>query len=297
MFKARAPGSMMLLGEYGVLQGKFALVCAIERFMTVTLIPRHDQTISIRSSLGDYQVELPQLEIVKPFQFVLSVLKKFKNKLSHGCNIIIETEFSDQMGFASSAAVTVATLMTISAWLEIPYSSDELIKLARDVIRNVQGLGSGADVAACVLGGMVAYRAKPYFVEKYNDLPDITAVYSGHKTPTADVVKLVEKKFSFFPELFQQICNCIDHCARRGIQAVKEKNWPLLGHVMTVQQGLMDALGVNTPILNNIIHELRALPEVLGAKISGSGLGDCVIALGKKSDIKITLQGAYCEKI
>ena len=36
LFKASAPGSLMLLGEYAVLQGKSALVCAIDKRMMVS---------------------------------------------------------------------------------------------------------------------------------------------------------------------------------------------------------------------------------------------------------------------
>ncbi|WP_144244201.1 hypothetical protein [Nitrincola sp. A-D6] len=42
----------------------------------------------------------------------------------------------------------------------------------------------------------------------------------------------------------------------------------------------MDALGVNDATLAKMLAELRQDPAVLGAKISGSGLGDCVLTLG-----------------
>ena len=50
---------------------------------------------------------------------------------------------------------------------------------------------------------------------------------------------------------------------------------------MNVAQGLMDAIGVNNAMLATLVHGLREDPAVLGAKISGSGLGDCVVALGR----------------
>jgi len=45
----------------------------------------------------------------------------------------------------------------------------------------------------------------------------------------------------------------------------------------------MDALGVNDATLSEMIWRLRAQPTILGAKISGSGLGDCVLGLGELS--------------
>jgi mevalonate kinase len=78
---------------------------------------------------------------------------------------------------------------------------------------------------------------------------------------------------------------------------------------MNEQQDWMDQLGVNTPALENIIMGLNTEPKILGAKISGSGLGDCVVALGTVSEknpwrlgtqwipVNITEEGARLEKI
>src|SRR5689334_7689388 len=110
-YRASAPGSLMLLGEYAVLYGKPAIVCAVEKRMTVTLTPRTDQRIIIDSArLGHYETDLATLKIEKPFLFVLGALKHFQTKCRRGFNIEITAEFCDQIGFGSSAAVTVATL-------------------------------------------------------------------------------------------------------------------------------------------------------------------------------------------
>ena len=57
----------------------------------------------------------------------------------------------------------------------------------------------------------------------------------------------------------------------------------MLGHVCSMQQGFMVALGVSTFLLDTLVWQLKEL-GVLGAKISGSGLGDCVIGLGSIVD-------------
>ena len=49
-----APGSLMLLGEHAVLEGSRALVCAINRRITVELRVRSDRVVKIVSELGDY---------------------------------------------------------------------------------------------------------------------------------------------------------------------------------------------------------------------------------------------------
>lgn len=305
-FKASAPGSLMLLGEYAVLENKHALVCAVDRRMTVTLTPREDNSITIKSALGEFTTSLANIEIVSPFQFVLTALRHFHKKMPSGCDIQIEAEFSDQIGFASSAAVTVSLVSALAAWLTLSFSPLELLKVCRKIVREVQGIGSGADVAACIFGGIVFYRPQPLLVEKLPGTYPLVAMYSGSKTPTAVAIKQVQQTFAENLPIFQSLCQAINTCVLEARQAISEKQWLELGNIMNIQQGLMEALGVNTPELQEIIYTLRRQPDMFGAKISGSGLGDCAIGLGTLSPdflqdprhipIKITDQGVLCEK-
>jgi len=271
----------MLLGEYAVLHGQHAMVCSIDKRIYVILTPRDDSKIILDSALGSYETTLSRLDKVAPFQFVLATLHAFKKYIRTGCHIRIESEFPATVGFASSAAVTVATLAVMTEWAGLSLSTTQMIKQARKIVRDVQGCGSGADVAACVLGGMVFYRMQPFVAEKSPFLHPITVVYSGCKTATPVAIKHVQEKFAAYPELFSRLMNTINECTLQGWAALNRQDWKALGSIMTIQQGLMDALGVNTEEINGILQLLRRAPVVLGAKISGSGLGDCVVALGE----------------
>ena len=75
---------------------------------------------------------------------------------------------------------------------------------------------------------------------------------------------------------------------------------------MNINQGLMDSLGVNNSRLAELVYELREDPNIQGSKISGSGLGDCVVGLGKSMRrdwgvpslaVKVDLAGAVVEAI
>lgn len=305
--KASAPGSLMLLGEYAVLHGKQALVCAVDKRITVCLIPRSDQQITIHAQgFSSYTTQLTQLKIEKPFQFVLGALKHYQSKLKQGCDIEITSDFSEQIGLGSSAAVTVATLVALAAWFNMKFSLLELIRQGRHVVYQVQGVGSGADVAASVYGGVVGYQSQPMYAEKFPVAHPITVMYAGFKTPTVDAIKQVYDRFAHHDNIFQHICHSIGQCASDGILAIRKKDWAKLGKIMTIQQGMLEALGVSLPILRTLLDELSSHASILGAKISGSGLGDCVIGLGSVSEThemkqmiqtEITLQGAQCEKI
>lgn len=301
----------MLLGEYAVLHGHHALVCAIDKRIHVTVTPRDDEQVILDSALGHYETTLSELQIASPFQFVLATLHSLKKQLHRGCHIEIASEFSATIGFASSAAVTVATLAALSAWLGLSFSSSQLIKRARKIVREVQGSGSGADVAACVLGGIVFYRMQPFMAEKLTHIYPITVIYSGYKTKTSVAIKQVQNNFFDFSEIFFKLMQTINKCTLQGVNALSRQDWEKLGKIMNIQQGLMEALGVSTTSINAIIDLLRQQTHILGAKISGSGLGDCVVGLGeyslrepilpaadaKQIRVNMTKEGVRCEKI
>jgi mevalonate kinase len=280
-YSSSAPGSLMLFGEHAVLHGMQALCCAVDQRIHVMLTPRQDRNIYLSSThLGQCKLSLDNLTIRAPFKFVLTAIERYRSQLPSGFDLNIHSEFSSSLGLGSSSAVTVATLGVLMQWLELSISPFELFSAAKEVIVAVQGIGSGADVAAAVFGGVVAYRMQPVEIKTFASTPNIVLVYSGAKVPTRTVIQYVSQQQQADPERYQQLFNAIDVCATAAITALQEQNWQTFGELMNQHQTLQQALGVSTPLLDELITHLRQQPQILGAKISGSGLGDCVIGLG-----------------
>jgi len=296
-YKASAPGTMMLLGEHAVLHNKKALVLAIDKRISVTLIPRADKIISIHSELGKIQItldNLTHLKLDKTFQFVLATINRFQKQFETGFELSIHSEFTDRIGFGSSAAVTVATLAVIYQYLNnlsfnfSNHLQDEKVyaffETAKSIIQEVQGIGSGADVAASVYGGIILYQKNaPCILKRITNLPAMVAVYSGFKTPTIEVIKTVESYRQTKEKIYEKLFESMDACVDDAVVSVENKDWIRLGELLNIQQGLMNALGVGTPLLNKIVDTLNQQPGIFGAKISGSGLGDCIVGIGSQT--------------
>ncbi|MFT5129060.1 MAG: mevalonate kinase, partial [Rhodothermales bacterium] len=195
-----------------------------------------------------------------------------------GCTIAVRSEFDADTGFGSSAAVTVATHVALARWR----GEEPTVVLDRAIqtVRNVQGAGSGADVAAAVIGGLLEYRAEPREVRKFSGDVPLVAVYSGAKDPTVRVVQQVHEARARQPALFDAAFAMMDGSCDLAKSAIAAGDLKALGEVMNVNQGLMDSIGVSNAHLAAIIERLREDPGIYGAKISGSGLGDCVVAVG-----------------
>lgn len=279
-YKAVVPGSLMLFGEHAVLHGSHAIVTAIERYLTVILTPRADKIININSELlGKYQFLIGQTQGSAP-TFVLAAIEEYVKKLPCGFDLDIKSDFTDKMGFGSSAAVTVGTLKVLDNWLcNTKLSAYDLVKKGRKIVQKVQGVGSGADIAASVYNKTILYRIKPFKIKELKHKPPIKIVYSGVKKPTAEVIKLVEAMREKNPNIFKKLYAAIDYCALEAADAINNQNWPRVGELMNIHQGIQDAFGTNNEVLSKLIFSLRQQPDIYGAKISGAGLGDCVIGI------------------
>lgn len=281
-YKASVPGSLMLFGEHAVLCGSHAVVCGINRYITVNLIPRDDQIINISSSLfGKCQQKINNINIVAPFQYVLAAIETYLEQLKYGFDLLIESEIPPQVGLGSSAAVTVATLSVLEQWLcsQQP-NSRSLFNNAKQVVQKVQGMGSGSDVAASIFGGVIAYRIDPLTIEQLANKPPLVVVYSGNKVSTKDVVQQVTSFQNKHKNLFHHLYDSVDECVQNAIEAINNGDWARLGELMNIHQGIQDSIGVNNKVLSELIFTLRQHSNVYGAKISGAGLGDCVVGLG-----------------
>ncbi|QTS83706.1 mevalonate kinase family protein [Coxiella endosymbiont of Amblyomma nuttalli] len=281
LYKAKAPGSLMLLSEYAVLNNKTAIVAAVDKFISVSLIPRNDDIIYIHSSLGKLTTNLRQLRPLPPFEFVLTALAS--KKLLTGCNVIIKSDLPNAIGLGSSAAATVTLLVALNAWLKTPLTKQNLWQEAMNVIRAVQGQGSGADCAASIYGGVIAFRNHPLHVMPLKNRPPIVAIYSGKKLSTKQAINIVNMRRRQQPTFYQDIDEKMNKLALNAISIINTSDWQALGHLLNEGQKLMTTLGVNNKILDSLIKQLREKPSIFGAKISGSGLGDCAIGVGTLS--------------
>lgn len=280
--QASAPGSLMLMGEHAVLRGQPAIVCAISKRMKIDLTPRDDDAVVLHSALGTHQTTLDDLAPNDSFRFVLGAIRACCEGVQQGFELDIRSGMSHQMGLGTSAAVTVATLAALTGAQQQTLDLRCLLDASLKIIRKAQGgVGSGADVAASTYGGCLRYFAESQEVVVLPTTPKLTVLYSGSKMPTPKVIAVVEDNRKNQPELFKKVEALIGEVVQRTFAAAALEDWETVGELMNIHQGLMDAMGVNNAVLSELVYDLREDPNILGSKISGSGLGDCVVGLGK----------------
>jgi mevalonate kinase len=276
--KVRAPGSVMLFGEHAVLAGEAAMVAAIAQYITVTIEKRADDVVEITSNtFPPYTTQLKELTIVKPYTFVLACLMQQKQKITQGLTIRIDSEIDPTLGLGSSAAITVAILNALDALFQIQI---DLWLNAREVIHNLQGRGSGMDALASLHGGVLYYSPQTKQSLALTPRSDLHLLYCGYKTATATVLQQVHNTFSKAESVLNAIYRAIGETVQLACNAWQREDKILLAQCMEIHQGLQHALQVSDPHCERLSHWLKERVVVEAVKISGSGLGDCLLALG-----------------
>lgn len=305
IIQASAPGSMMLLGEHAVVRGGLGVAVSLAARVYVRLTPRADRLIHISSDrFAALSCSLDHLPDETTHAYAIGTLRYLQSQLTQGYDIHIHSELSPTHGFGSSAALVVALLAGLYAALNpAPVSPLVIAASARAVIINVQGRGSGCDAYTSALGGTVAIHQPSAFgtvqqglntelqlssdgiaVQRLSVLPPLTAVYTGYKTKTAIVLAEIAAKEAKMPSHYAALFEQINVQTATGLGHLQTNDWPALGQSMRAQFELQQALGIADATTLSIMHILNAqhaqTGQPWGAKISGSGLGDCVIALG-----------------
>ncbi len=282
---ASAPGSIMITGEHAVVYGHRAIVAAIDQRVQVTLTRRTDETVRITSEIADPLVfSRASLPSGGPYRFVLAALSQHREQADSGFDMDIRSDINPTLGLGSSAAVTIACLGALSHLVGAP--REGVHGDALRIVRRLQGRGSGADLAASFHGGLMAYRAPAAEDTSATVTPlqgpdaPLSLKYAGYKTPTAEVLRMIAERRSGQEAHYDALYARMGTVADKAISAAENKQWPAFFAALTTYQSLMADLGVSDDTLDHIIANANEAPGTLAAKISGSGLGDCVLAFG-----------------
>ncbi len=296
-----APGKLMLLGEHAVVYNHPCLVTAVGQRMKVKVEFLDDPVFELNApdvNVKNYKKLITGLgkgDIPKGAKFVEIAVKNFSQKypLKFGVKIETISEFSSKFGFGSSSASTVCTIKALSELLDIKLSAKEIFDLAYKTVLDIQGKGSGFDVAAAVYGGTLYFVTAGKVIEPLQvvSIPLLVG-YSGIKADTVAMINKVLELAKNNSDFVEDIYNKIEKLVEEAKTAIVNSNWPQLGTLMNQNQNYLEKLGVSIEKLDSMIGAAKNA-GAYGAKLSGAGGGDCMIALvpdGKREAIKKAIE-------
>jgi phosphomevalonate kinase len=297
--KLRAPGKIFLAGEYAVLErGRPALVAGVDRFLEATVEPAQKISVVHRGIVWDGGPAPPELRFAVRAVQLAKPLKPFR--LTYENELAIAGK---KLGLGGSAAATV--LAVRAARPDLGPSETLALAVAAHWIEQ-GGSGSGGDVAASTLGGVLRVtgripwrsageamaqpleellEANPIDARKLQVPSDLRLLLAFTGEP-ADTRVLVQKvralaagdgpRWRVCEAAITQACDALGDAlekARRddALQAVRD------GAAAMARLG--EAAGA--PIMTEALSKACAIASAAGAaaKPSGAGGGDCAVVL------------------
>ena len=288
--KASAPGKVILFGEHFVVYGVKAILCSINKRITVTAEKTSERKISINSEIGKLILEPGKsiLEVnspLKPFYYLAN--KAIKNE-NTGIHIEIDSEIPLGAGLGSSSACCVAGAAAIFKLFR-KISKEEILELAIEAEKTIFENTSGADCTVCTYGGIMEYDKNNGF-EKIEYEPNFQLVIanSNIEHSTQSMVSKVKEFENKNKEEFLKLINLESKLVKDVLKLIKENKTKEIGEKINQNQEYLETIGISNNELTKMIK--IGQESSFGSKITGSGGGGCIFALTNESNLQSILK-------
>ena len=197
---ASAPGKTILFGEHAVVYGKPAIAAAVDRRVYVKIEKREDNRTHVNVeelgvsgflNLERGLIKFDNGEYKKKNILEYVLISLIKTNTNDGLEVTINIDMPIGAGLGSSAAVTVATILSSSIYNNINLTRDEIAKLAHQVELEVQGAASPIDTTLSTHGGVI-YLSKDAEEIITLDINTEIPIIIGYTSKRGNTGKLVE---------------------------------------------------------------------------------------------------------
>jgi mevalonate kinase len=287
-----APGKVILFGEHFIVYGGKAILCSINKRITVESQLSNSDKIEISSGLGAISVSKnePLQNIDSVFRPVIYVAQKILQKFNSdsGLKISITSEIPAGVGLGSSSACCVAAASSISG-LFSNYSKEEVLQLALEAEKTIFENVSGADSTVCTYGGIIEY-SRDGKIKKLDFVPKFQLVVADSKImhSTSQVVSKVKKFKDDNPQIFSMLCDKEFSLIEETLVALKKNDLNTIGAKMNQNQAHLEKIGVSNDLLGSMLGTVNNV--AYGAKMTGAGDGGCIIALADETNLNRTIE-------
>ena len=187
----------------------------------------------------------------------------------------IDSAIPEKRGMGSSAAISIAAIRAVFDYYqaELPDDVLEILVNRAEMIAHMNP--SGLDAKTCLSDQPIRFIKNVGFEELAMDLSAYlviadTGVY-GH---TREAIQVVESKGKeALPFLY-----ALGELTQQAEEAIKARDAVILGEILTKAHGNLKEIGVSSLEADTLV-ETALQHGALGAKMSGGGLGGCIIAL------------------
>ena len=282
-------GKVVILGEHSVVYGRHAIAAPVPMVIRA-MVEDCDKGIHLIIPRWGIEYELASTpQDRRSFERPAGVMLDELGLGGRSMRIEVFPDVPRSMGLGGSAAMAVAIVRALDKHFTLGLSDEEVNRLAFESEKVAHGNPSGLDnTLACYAKPLIYRPGDPPLVEPLNIHEPIPAVIgmTGYEGLTAKTVGRVREAWKQDQALYERIFDQIDALVLRGVQAIQDGDVKLLGELMNICHGMLNALQVSTPELEQLVDIARE-NGALGAKLTGGGGGGSIIAVCKNNQQQI----------
>jgi mevalonate kinase len=288
MGKGSGNGKVILFNEHFVVHGIPAIAAGIGLTTDASVIPWNGKGIRIidqRKGTKGYS-EAKQEQQKDAIERILKELgiDSKKNPLEIKLGGTLPT-FS---GIGASAANCVAIARAISDQFNLRYSDERINEVAYEAEKAYAGTPSGIDNTAATYGGLLWFKkGEQPTIEKLKVKQPIEIVMgnTGIVANTKAVVAGVKERKERYPKKYESIFKASEELVWKARKALETYDLSAVGKLMNKNHELLQAIEVSSKELDYLVNLARE-NGALGAKLTGGGVGGCMVALTLGKDLQ-----------
>lgn len=192
----------------------------------------------------------------------------------------IDSMVPERRGMGSSAAVAIAAIRAVFDYFDRPLSMAVLEMLANQAEIIAHTNPSGLDAKTCLSNHAIKFIRNIGFSQIEMNLGAYLIIAdTGVHGHTREAVQAVEALEEAALTYLHRLGDLVEKAER----AIEKKDLTSLGSAMTEAHDNLKMLSVSSPEADKLAS-FAISNGALGAKMSGGGLGGCIIALVEKAD-------------
>jgi len=286
MTTSSAPGKIILFGEHAVVYGRPALAVPVTQVQAKATVSENSRGgIMIEAPNINLSADLSSLAPDHPLVAVInSVFSTLSISTPPACTVYLQSTIPVASGLGSGAAVSVAIIRALSAFLGQPLPDEQVNALAFEAERLYHGTPSGID------NTVVTYAKPVYFIKRkpvktFHVGAPFTIMIGGTgiSAPTKESVGAVQKLWEADKSRWEKVFTRVGEIVWNARQSIERGDIAELGRLMDANHALLQTMTVSSVELDQLVEAARKA-GALGAKMSGGGRGGNMIALVEKEN-------------